>query len=83
MPDEVSTWAKSIEGIPEDVSIMLYENEITGLELFALSNNDLKKMGMKTVGTVALLLKETGKLEKSSKVIRRNCAKLPKKKHNI
>jgi hypothetical protein len=69
MPDEVSTWAKSIEGIPEDVSIMLYENEITGRELLALSRDDLKKMGMKRVRTVALLSKEIEKLEKSSQDI--------------
>jgi hypothetical protein len=29
-PDQVSTWAKSVDGLPEDVSIILYENKITG-----------------------------------------------------
>ena len=66
-PDEVSTWAKSIDGLHEDVSIMLNENEITGRELLALSLDALKMMGMKRVGTVALLLKEIEKLEKASR----------------
>ena len=57
-PDEVSTWAKSIGGIPEEVNSMLYENEITGRELLALTRDDLKMMGMKRVGNVALLSKE-------------------------
>jgi hypothetical protein len=68
-PDEVSTWAKSIGGIPEEVNSMLYENEITGRELLALTRDDLKMMGMKRVGTVALLLKEIDKLEKASRDI--------------
>jgi hypothetical protein len=67
--DEVSTWAKSIGGIPEEVIIMLYENEINGRELLALTRDDLKMMGMKRVGTVALLLKEIDKLEKASRDI--------------
>jgi hypothetical protein len=66
-PDEVSTWAKSIGGIPEEVNIMLYENEITGRELLALTRDDLKMMGMKRVGNVALLSKEIEKLEKASR----------------
>ena len=66
-PCEVRTWAKSIDGLHEDVSIMLHENEITGRELLALSLDALKMMGMKRVGTVALLLKEIEKLEKCSR----------------
>jgi hypothetical protein len=42
---------------------MLYENEITGRELLALTCDDLKIMGMKRVGTVALLVKEIEKLK--------------------
>ena len=55
------------KGLPEDVSIILYENEITGRELLALTRDNLKTMGMKRVGNVALLLKEIEKLEKSSR----------------
>ena len=29
-PNEVSTWSKSVEGLPEDISVTLCENEITG-----------------------------------------------------
>jgi hypothetical protein len=65
-PDEVSTWAKSIGGIPEEVNIMLYENEITGRELLALNIDGLKMMGIGRAGTLCLLLKEIVKLEKSS-----------------
>jgi hypothetical protein len=67
-PDEVSTWAKSIGGIPEEVNSMLYENEITG-EFLALTRDDLKMMGTKRVGNVALLSKEIEKLEKASRDI--------------
>jgi len=67
MPDQVSTWAKSVDGLPEDVSIILYENEITGRELLALTRDNLKTMGMKRVGNVALLLKEIDKLEEASR----------------
>ena len=66
-PCVLRTWAKSIDGLHEDVSIMLHENEITGREILALSLDALKMMGVKRVGTVALLLKEIEKLEKSSR----------------
>lgn len=63
----MSTWAKNgIEGISKEVSDMLYENEITGRELLALSRDDLEMMGMKRVGTVALLLKDISSLERTS-----------------
>ena len=65
MPDEVSTWAKSIDGLPEEVSVLLYENEITGKELLALSLDSLKMMGIERVGTFALLVKEIEKLDKA------------------
>jgi hypothetical protein len=65
-PDQVSTWAKSVDGLPEDVSIILYENEITGGELLALNIDGLKMMGIGRAGTLCLLLKEIVKLEKSS-----------------
>ena len=55
------------KGLPEDVSIILYENEITGRELLALTRDNLKTMGMKRVGNVALLLKEIDKLEEASR----------------
>jgi hypothetical protein len=63
-PEEVSTWAKSIDGIPEEVSVTLYKNEITGKELLAFCRDDLKAIGIERVGTLALLLKEIEKLDK-------------------
>ena len=42
---------------------MLYENDITGRELLEWSREDLTVMGMKRVGTVALLVKEISSLE--------------------
>jgi hypothetical protein len=68
-PDEVSTWAKSIDGLPEEVSVTLYKNEITGKELLVLGRDDLKTMGIERVGTLALLLKEIEKLKKASEDI--------------
>jgi flagellar motor switch/type III secretory pathway protein FliN len=63
-PVEVSTWAKSINHLPIEVSVTLYENKITGEELLALRRDDLKTMGIERVGTLALLLKEIEKLDK-------------------
>ena len=68
-PDEVSTWAKSIHSLPDEVSVTLYENEITGEELLALCRDDLKAMGIERVGTLALLMKEIEKLNKASQDI--------------
>ena len=68
-PDEVSTWAKSIDGLPEEVSVTLYENEITGDELLAFCRDDLKEMGIERVGTLALLLNEIGELKRASQDI--------------
>jgi hypothetical protein len=68
-PDEVSTWAKSIDVLPVEVSVTLYENEITGKELLALCRDDLKTMGIDRVGTLALLVKKIEKLDKASQEI--------------
>jgi hypothetical protein len=68
-PDEVSTWAKSINSLPDEVSVILYENEITGEELLALCRDDLKAMGIERVGTLAVLMKEIEKLNKASQDI--------------
>jgi hypothetical protein len=68
-PDEVSTWAKSIDGLPEEVSVTLYKNEITGKELLALSIEGLKMIDIERAGTLCLLLKEIEKLDKASQDI--------------
>ena len=64
--DEVSTWAKSIDGLPVEVSVTLCENEITGQELLVLSLDSLKMMGIERVGRLALLLKEIERLDKAT-----------------
>ena len=66
-PDQVSTWAKSIGGIQEDVSSILKKNNINGWELLALNIDGLKMMGIGRAGTLCLLLKEIEKLEKASR----------------
>ena len=68
-PDQVSTWAKSVDGLPEDVSIILYKNEITGRELFALSHDVLKMMGIAGAGTLGLLQEEIKELKQASQDI--------------
>jgi hypothetical protein len=68
-PDEVSTWAKSIDDIPDEVSVTLYENEITGKQLLALRRDDLKAIGVVRVGTLAILLTEIDELKKASQDI--------------
>jgi len=57
-PDQVSTWAKSIDGIQENVISILEKNNINGCELLALNIDGLKMMGIGRAGTVCLLLKE-------------------------
>ena len=52
-----------------EVSVTLYENEITGQELLALSLDSLKMMGIERVGTLALLLKEIDELKRASQDI--------------
>jgi hypothetical protein len=68
-PEEVSTWAKSINHFPVEVSVTLYENKITGEELLALRRDDLKTIGIERVGTLALLLKEIEKLIRQAKTL--------------
>ena len=65
-PDEVSTWAKSIEGLSEDFRIMLYENEITGRELLALNVDGLKMMGIERAGILCLIVDKIKMLEQVS-----------------
>lgn len=66
-PDEVNTWANTIDGIPEEVGATLFQNKITGQELLALSLDGLRMMGIERVGTVCQLLKKIEKLEKSGR----------------
>ena len=65
-PDQVSTWARSVEGLPEKVSAKFCANEITGRELLAMNSDSLKMMGIERVGTVVLLLKEISSLARTS-----------------
>ncbi|KAL3770073.1 hypothetical protein ACHAWU_005900 [Discostella pseudostelligera] len=68
-PDEVSTWAKNIEGIQEDVGSVFKMNGITGCELLALNMDGLKMLGIERAGTLCLLKKEIETLEKASQVV--------------
>ncbi|KAL7538769.1 hypothetical protein ACHAWF_006201 [Thalassiosira exigua] len=66
---QVSHWAESIYGIPENVIKILKENEIKGCELFALKKYDLMALGITCTGTLYLLLEEIKKLDKASQTI--------------
>ena len=68
-PDEVSTWAKGVDGLSDNVSIVLYENEITGRELLALNIEGLKMMGIERAGTLCLVLDEIKFLKQKSEEI--------------
>eukprot|EP00984_Skeletonema_dohrnii_P027405 scaffold16953_cov79-Skeletonema_dohrnii-CCMP3373.AAC.1 len=61
--DDVTNWVKSIEGISDSVASLFWENEINGLELLALNEFGLDKMGVKRVGTICLLLDEIKSLK--------------------
>ncbi|KAL7529096.1 hypothetical protein ACHAWF_002836 [Thalassiosira exigua] len=62
-PDDVSAWVQTIDGIPSEVASIFKENQITGLELLALSLDGLKMIGIERAGTLCLLLKEIKSLE--------------------
>ena len=64
--DDVANWVKQIEGVPDDVASLFWENEINGLELLALDKDGLKMLGVERVGTTCLLLKEIKLLEQKS-----------------
>jgi len=63
MPDDVTNWVKNIEGIPNDIASLFWENEINGLELLALNENGLKMLGVERVGTICLLFDEIKSLK--------------------
>eukprot|EP00984_Skeletonema_dohrnii_P009022 scaffold3383_cov129-Skeletonema_dohrnii-CCMP3373.AAC.2 len=65
-PKEVSEWVKNFEGIKEKVSKLFKKNEINGLELLALNEFGLEKMGVSRPGTICLLIKAIKQLEKST-----------------
>ena len=65
-PEDVTNWMKSIEGIPDSVASLFWENEISGLELLALDRDGLKDIGVTRAGTICLLLKEIKTLEQKS-----------------
>jgi len=67
--DDVTNWVKSIEGIPDSVASLFWENEINGLELLALDRDGLKDMGVKRVGTICLLLDEVKSLKVNQDVM--------------
>ncbi|KAL7543241.1 hypothetical protein ACHAWF_007348 [Thalassiosira exigua] len=67
--DQVSHWAESIYGIPEDVIEILKENEIKGCELLALKKDGLMALGITRTGTLYLLLEEIKNLEKASQTV--------------
>ena len=65
-PEEVSVWARKIDGIQEDVGSILKENNITGCELIALTLEGLKMIGLERAGTLCLLLEEIKTLKQAS-----------------
>eukprot|EP00581_Thalassiosira_minuscula_P019375 CAMPEP_0183715018 /NCGR_PEP_ID=MMETSP0737-20130205/9394_1 /TAXON_ID=385413 /ORGANISM="Thalassiosira miniscula, Strain CCMP1093" /LENGTH=869 /DNA_ID=CAMNT_0025944071 /DNA_START=140 /DNA_END=2749 /DNA_ORIENTATION=+ len=65
-PDDVASWAESVEGIQEGVCDILKQNAITGRELLTLNMEGLKMLGIERAGTLCLLLDEIKKLERAS-----------------
>ena len=65
-PEDVSKWAKGIDGIPESVAESLEKNKITGRELVALNMEGLKMMGIERPGTLCLLLDEINVLKRAN-----------------
>lgn len=65
-PKDVTKWVKDVEGIKKSVSKLFKENEINGLELLALNEVGLEKMGVTRPGTICLLMKAIKQLEKST-----------------
>lgn len=44
--DDVSAWARNIEGIEEDVGCIMKESNINGCQLLAMNPDLLKMMGI-------------------------------------
>mmetsp|Transcript_20594 Transcript_20594/g.32238 ORF Transcript_20594/g.32238 Transcript_20594/m.32238 type:complete len:439 (+) Transcript_20594:2-1318(+) len=65
-PEDVTKWVKDVEGLKKSVSNIFKENEINGLELLALNEVGLEKMGVTRPGTICLLMKAIKQLEKST-----------------
>ena len=65
-PDDVCSWAKTINGVSDKVADMFVQNEITGNELLALNMDGLKMIGIGRAGTLCLLLEEIKMLKQSS-----------------
>mmetsp|Transcript_22363 Transcript_22363/g.32933 ORF Transcript_22363/g.32933 Transcript_22363/m.32933 type:complete len:235 (-) Transcript_22363:299-1003(-) len=64
--EQVIQWAKKHEGISDEVTGILENNEINGMELLALGREDLKEMGIKRTGTLALVMKAIRDLQRES-----------------
>eukprot|EP00957_Ditylum_brightwellii_P000029 1986-Ditylum_brightwellii.AAC.1 len=64
--EQVVNWAKSHDDISNEVADLLKENEINGVELLALGRDDLKELGIKRPGTLAVVTKAIKDLQMKS-----------------
>eukprot|EP00957_Ditylum_brightwellii_P191896 14608117-Ditylum_brightwellii.AAC.1 len=64
--EQVVDWAKHKAEIPDEVAGLFEEDKVTGLELLAFGNEDLKEMGISRPGTLALVIKAIKSLQTKS-----------------
>ncbi len=65
-PDEVSDWVANIAHIPDDIAGLFSMHEVSGLELIAMNEFGLEKIGVKRAGTICLLMDEIKSLKKAT-----------------
>mmetsp|Transcript_19744 Transcript_19744/g.37041 ORF Transcript_19744/g.37041 Transcript_19744/m.37041 type:complete len:171 (+) Transcript_19744:1832-2344(+) len=67
--EDVTSWVRNIDGIPNKISKIFKKNEITGRELLVMKKDGLMMMRITRPGTLCLLLSEIEMLEKASQDI--------------
>ncbi|EJK74285.1 hypothetical protein THAOC_04047 [Thalassiosira oceanica] len=66
-PAEVAGWVRSLNGVPDDAAEIFEKNEVTGVELINLGNDErLYKLGITRPGTVGILSNQITDLRKAS-----------------
>mmetsp|Transcript_10923 Transcript_10923/g.22865 ORF Transcript_10923/g.22865 Transcript_10923/m.22865 type:complete len:591 (-) Transcript_10923:380-2152(-) len=63
--DQVYDWAMKIEGLPQYVAQCLSSNEVNGIQLLAMRREDFKDVGIKYAGSLAVLLENVQRLQRS------------------
>ena len=61
-PEDVNSWVKKLEGVPDDAAEKIKQEKITGRELLSLGLEGLKMIGIRRPATICLIYEEIKKL---------------------